>query len=178
MILQTLSTVLLLATAQTGTKDQGLSDAELLKRFHALNLRMADLGDLVRTKTTNASVKTFATALANDHRRMDRILLSIAEGMKITLGAPQWDREDIADNRAFADAFNKMKTLTPDKNYDKAFLDMMLEDHNQQLNILQTEKNRTSNGRLRDHMNDFLTMELKHRNRALELEGKRPPAAS
>jgi predicted outer membrane protein len=178
MILQTLSTVLLMATAQAGTTDQGLTDSELLRRLHAHHLRMAEVADLVRTRSTNSSVKTFATALANEHRRMDRVVESIASGMKITLGKPTNNEIAAVDNRGYANALTQMRKMTPDTNFDRAFLDLIGEDHNQFLNVIQTERKRTQNGRLREHLNDAYTMELKHRNRALELGGKKPPAAS
>jgi predicted outer membrane protein len=176
MILQTLSTVLLLATSQAGT-NQGLTDAEVLRRLHAHHTRMAEVADLVRTKTLNASVKDYATTIANDHRRMDRMIESIAEGMKITLGKPTGTMTDAIDNRGYANAFTKMKTMSPDRTFDQSFLDLAGEDHNQILSLIQTERKRTTNGRLKAHLDEILSLEMKHRNRALEIGGKKVPTS-
>lgn len=179
MILHTLSTVLLVAVAQgAATPDQGLTDAELLRRLHMHHTRMAETADAVRSKSTNGAIKTFATTMANDHRRLDRMVASIAAGMKITLGKPTNDEEAAIDNRGHKAAMDKLKTMPADKVYDSAFLNMIGEDHNQFLNIVQTERKRTQNGRLKAHLNDTYTLLLKHRNRALELNGQKAPASS
>jgi hypothetical protein len=98
--------------------------------------------------------------------------------MKITLGKPWGDKEDAIDDRGFANAVAKMKTMPADKTYDQAFLNVIGEDHNEMLNIIQTEMKHSANGRLSAHLKELYTKELQHRNRALQLMGKKPPAAS
>lgn len=79
-----------------------------------------EMGKVAQTKATNPRVKNFAEMLVNDHTKAGENLKSIAASKNITLPMTMGE-----------DAQKKMADLNKKngKDFDKAYMDMMLDDH-------------------------------------------------
>jgi putative membrane protein len=98
----------------------------------AANGGMAEvaLGKLALTKTANAKIKEFATMMVTDHGKANDELMSIAKTKNITLPAA-----------VDADHQKKMDDLTKltGKDFDKAYVDAMVDGHKKTLDLMKAE---------------------------------------
>jgi putative membrane protein len=117
-------------TAQTG----GIAVAEDDSKFatNAANGGLAEvaLGKLALTKTTNASIKDFANMMVTDHGKANDELMALAKAKNITLPATVDE-----------DHQKKMDDLTKKsgKDFDKAYVDAMVDGHNKTLDLMNNE---------------------------------------
>lgn len=98
----------------------------------AANGGMAEvaLGKLALTKTTNPSVKDFATMMVSDHGKANEKLATIAKAKNITLPA------DVdADHQKKMDDLSKLNG----KDFDKAYVDAMVDGHQKTLDLMKGE---------------------------------------
>jgi len=117
-------------TAATGGIAVDETDAKFAT--DAANGGMAEvaLGKLALEKSTNASVKEFATMMVNDHGRANEELMGIATMKNITLPA------DVdTEHKKKADELSK-KT---GKDFDKDYVDAMVDGHKKTLKLMQDE---------------------------------------
>jgi putative membrane protein len=98
----------------------------------AANGGMAEvaLGKLALTKTSNANIKDFATMMVTDHSKANDELMSIAKTKNITLPAAVDSTHQ-----------KKMDDLTKlnGKDFDKAYVDAMVDGHKKTLSLMQDE---------------------------------------
>ncbi|EHQ26938.1 DUF4142 domain-containing protein [Mucilaginibacter paludis] len=98
----------------------------------AANGGMAEvaLGKLALTKTSNAQIKDFATMMVADHGKANDELMAIAKEKNITLPAA-----------VDADHQKKMDDLTKltGKDFDKAYVDAMVDGHKKTLDLMKDE---------------------------------------
>lgn len=98
----------------------------------AANGGMAEvaLGKLALTKTANAQVKQFADMMVSDHGKANEELMSIAKAKNITLPATV-----DADHQAKMDKLSK----ETGKDFDKDYVDAMVDGHQKTLDLMQKE---------------------------------------
>jgi putative membrane protein len=98
----------------------------------AANGGMAEvaLGKLALTKTSSAQIKTFATMMVTDHGKANDELMAIAKTKNITLPAAVDSTHQ-----------KKMDELTKlnGKDFDKAYVDAMVDGHKKTLSLMQDE---------------------------------------
>lgn len=98
----------------------------------AANGGMAEvaLGKLALTKTANAKIKDFATMMVADHGKANDELMALAKSKNITLPAT-----------VDADHQKKMDDLTKlnGKDFDKAYVDAMVDGHKKTLDLMKEE---------------------------------------
>ncbi len=98
----------------------------------AANGGMAEvaLGKLALSKTTNLSIKDFATMMVTDHGKANEKLAGIAKAKNITLPA------DVdADHQKKLDDLSKLNG----KDFDKAYVDAMVDGHKKTLDLMNGE---------------------------------------
>ena len=98
----------------------------------AANGGMAEvaLGNLAQQKSTNSQIKSFGAMMVTDHGKANDELKSIAKTKNITLP----DSVD-ADHKKKMDDLSKMSK----KDFDKAYVDAMIEGHKKTLKLMQDE---------------------------------------
>ncbi|WDF54602.1 DUF4142 domain-containing protein [Mucilaginibacter sp. KACC 22063] len=98
----------------------------------AANGGMAEvaLGKLAITKTANAQVKQFADMMVSDHGKANEELMSIAKAKNITLPSTV-----DADHQAKMDKLSK----ETGKDFDKDYVDAMVDGHQKTLDLMQKE---------------------------------------
>ena len=106
------------------------SDAKFATEAAVGGMAEVSLGKLALEKSTNASVKEFATMMVNDHGKANEELMSIAAAKNITLPA---DVDE--EHKKKADDLSK-KT---GKDFDKDYVDAMVDGHKKTLKLMQDE---------------------------------------
>lgn len=88
------------------------------------------LGKLALQKSSNAKVKDFATMMVSDHGKANEQLMTIAKAKNITLPAAV-----SADHQKKMDDLTKMTGA----DFDKAYVDAMVDGHTKTLSLMQDE---------------------------------------
>jgi putative membrane protein len=98
----------------------------------AANGGMAEvaLGKLAAQKSTNADIKDFANMMVTDHGKANDELMAIAKTKNITLPATV-----DADHQKKMDDLSKLSG----KDFDKAYVDAMVDGHKKTLTLMQDE---------------------------------------
>lgn len=121
-------------TTQNTMNTGGIAVANDDAKFatEAANGGMAEvaLGKLALTKTSDAKIKEFATMMVTDHGKANDELMAIAKGKNITLPATV-----DSTHQKKADELTKMTG----KDFDKAYVDAMVDGHNKTLSLMQDE---------------------------------------
>ncbi len=89
-----------------------------------------ELSKLAATKATNADVKKFAQKMVTDHTKANGELKTLAGKFNVTLPAEL--------NSTHKSALEKLKGLSG-ADFDKAYVDAMVSDHNDAVNLFQSE---------------------------------------
>ncbi|WP_428327777.1 DUF4142 domain-containing protein [Mucilaginibacter sp.] len=98
----------------------------------AANGGMAEvaLGKLAQEKSTNADIKSFGAMMVTDHGKVNDELMAIAKTKNITLPAAV-----DADHQKKMDDLSKLTG----KDFDKAYVDAMIDGHKKTLSLMQDE---------------------------------------
>jgi len=116
---------------QTGAYTVGINaDGKLIRDVITDDLLETRLGQLAQTKAVNPSVRQFAQQMVSDHSRMESEWISMASqnGMSIN---PQLDNTD----KAKLDQLNRVSGTA----FDQAYMNLMIQSHQDALNLLQSE---------------------------------------
>lgn len=108
----------------------------------AANGGMAEvaLGKLAQQKTTNVQIKDFAAMMVTDHSKANDALMAIAKTKNITLPATV-----DADHQKKMDDLSKLTG----KDFDKAYVDAMVDGHKSTLTLMQNEAKNGSDADLK-----------------------------
>jgi putative membrane protein len=121
-----------------------------------------DMGHLAQRKSTNSDVKDFADMLVKDHESALKDLNSMMD----KFNAPQQGQP--SKDQAMMDKLNNMES----SQFEKNFLDMMVDGHQKALDTYRGELGTVQNGDLKDHVNNTIPTIEKHLNRAQQLQGQ------
>lgn len=115
-------------TSTTSTLATNTDDADFAVEAGNGGMAEVEMGKLAATKATNPDVKKFGEMMVTDHTKANDELKALAKSKNITLpGAPG------ADEQKMMDDLNK-KT---GKDFDKAYVDMMVDDHKKDVSKFQ-----------------------------------------
>ena len=129
------------------TARSGWTEPNILGYAWAASNGEIKLGQLAETKATNAKVKAFAREMVTDHRAMLADGKTMATKLKAT-------PDTVADNAhdIMGHGRDELKDLT-DKaagaDWDKDYIDKMIDDHQKVLDKLQDASKNTTNAELR-----------------------------
>jgi putative membrane protein len=106
------------------------ADGKLIRDVITDDLLETRLGQLGQQKGVNPSVRQFAQRMVSDHSRMESEWISMASqnGMSVN---PQLDNTD----KAKLDQLNRLSGTV----FDQAYMNLMIQSHQEALNRLQTE---------------------------------------
>jgi putative membrane protein len=120
-------------TSQTLQTDEA-SSSFLVKAADG-GLTEVRMGELGQQKATNTSVKNFATMMINDHTGANDQVKSLAAQRNVTLpDAPAADNQKNVEDLA-------KKT---GKDFDKAFMDAMVNDHEKTVDLFKTASSKSN----------------------------------
>lgn len=140
------------AKVDSGTVSLNKDEAQFMVKAANGGMTEVKLGQLAQEKTRNQRVKDFAAMMVRDHSAADSQLKSLASSKNITL--PDSLSEDSKD---------KLQDLSKKKrsDFDKAYMKMMLDDHQNDVKDFQDELKNIRNSSLKQWVSNTLpTLEM------------------
>jgi len=152
------------APAKTQTpagKSPGVAtaDALFIRTAGEAGKAEVDLAQLAIDKSTNAAVKSFAETLKNDHQKANGDLAEIADRKGVT----------IAQTTASAKAMHSKLAAKSGAEFDKAFLDQMVSDHDKAVSDFTKEGKNTKDADIQAFTDKALPTLRDHLARAKDL---------
>ena len=132
--------VMLLAGTVVRAQDTTSSDKKFVKDALEGSLAEVNYAKLALEKSKDKNVTEFATKMVHDHEMLIAEMKPLARkmGVKVPTGPP------IADHAKYMEL--KMKSGT---DFDRAYVEAMVKDHNQDLQDFIDEQNKTQNPELK-----------------------------
>src|SRR5437879_4944109 len=162
------------ATADTGYGPGGvykmpkpaMTDENIVGALVTANATEVDIGKYARDHATAADVKAFARMMVRDHERMLASVHQLASKLKIT--SHKNDKaEDMKDKAN--DAVKDLRDLKG-KDFDKKYMDEMVDAHQKTLNDLNDMRKATSNADLQKGIDEAIPKVQAHLDRAKKVK--------
>lgn len=149
--------------AENKTSSVSEDDAEFAVMAADAGMTEVELGKVALAKSTNANVKKYAQMMVDDHTAANNKLLSIASAKMITLPSAISD-----EHKKHIDDMSNMSG----KEFDKAYIDMMVNDHNKVVDAFKKENETTQDAELKSFTAETLPVLTKHYEEAKSLQDK------
>jgi putative membrane protein len=145
------------APPPTGAADT----ATVLGKLHHSNQMEIEMGKLAQKNGTSKDVKAFGKTLVTDHTASDKKVTALAKQQKVDLAAaaPAMKPDEKMD---------KLKTQKGAE-FDKAFAEAMLEDHQKDVSEASSARDSTSDPKLKTLLTETVPVLEKHRDTAQKL---------
>lgn len=127
-------------------------------------LMEVELGKLAATNTSSAEVKQFGKKMVEDHNKANTELKALAATKNVTLPA--------APNERHQDHINDLKEKKGSE-FDKAYIGIMVDDHNQDINKFEKETNEGSDAEVKNFASVKLPTLKKHHEMAKTINDKK-----
>lgn len=145
-----------------------LTDANVVAKLSAGDSAEVALAKLVQAKATDAGVKQYATMLATDHGANAREVASLAKKDSVSPTPPPNDTS-AAEHQHVLDRF---KAMQKGKDFDTAFVNHAVDDHQKEIAELQSAQNSVQNADIKALLTKTLPVMQKHLDRAKSLQSK------
>jgi putative membrane protein len=155
--------------SSTPKLDQG---ARKMARSHDTMFAMAaarggvaevEMGKLAAEKAGNADVKAFGQQMADDHGKANEKLKSVAEKQNLTLPGTM-----TAKHQAM---YNMLKTKTGAE-FDKAYVDAMVKDHEEDVKAFQREADKGKDEQIKAFASETLSVIQGHLEKIKAIQSK------
>jgi putative membrane protein len=133
--------------AAVATGSSGWTSPSILGFTNAANSGEIALGKLGSTHATNPEVKAFAKQMVTDHQAMMQDMKALATKLKASADSTANDARDLANNAH--DELNDLNGKAKGADWDKDFMDKMVDDHQKVLDKLQDAAKNTTDTELR-----------------------------
>jgi len=143
-------------TAKTSSADNKSDDkatADFLVKAMDGGIMEVDLGNIVKTKARNERVKKFGEMMIKDHTEANGKLKELAASRHVEV--PSRVSNDKAD---MIGKLNKKDR----KDFDKAYIDMMVDDHQEDIKEFEEAGNKTNDTQVKQFINRTLPVLRKH----------------
>jgi len=154
--------------AKTGAKLSD-SDTKTIAHLHHVNQMEITLGKDAQRQGT-AKVKDYASTLITDHQSTDKDLTAFAKAHKLTTipaDKPMTDA-DRQDDKDMTQQMARMKTLKGAE-FDKAYLNMMVSDHDKELTKIDVAISSASDPDLKNLLQSVKPVLQRHADQARDL---------
>lgn len=139
------------------------ADRSFIMQAEKDNMQERYLGRLAEEKSQNSDVKDYGKLLSHDHNAALQSLVRLMN--KYGIAQPKALPEERQD------AYKEVKGLSGPA-FDRAFIDMMVKDHEKAVAEFQHEASAAQNKDLKDYTQDQISVLQEHLNKAKELQGK------
>ena len=156
-----------LGAALSFAKPARAADADTDKQFLSTaaqsDINEIKLSQLAETKATNPQVKAFAKKMVTDHNRLEAEMKPFATQWQVTPpSGPDSEHQSIYD---------KLNGLSGAE-FDKAYMDAMVEDHHKALDAFTNEANTTTDAKFKKVVEKGKSVVATHSSMADDLKGK------
>lgn len=130
------------------------ADRTFVSNAAKINTAEIQMGELAQTRSTNDSVAMYAQMLIDDHTAAESELDSLATTLSIT-----YSDSLSADMIALRDRLSALNGY----DFDTAFLNAQIANHNMAITQFETQVNSGSNANIRAYANKYLTSIRQHK---------------
>ena len=144
--------------AQTDSSKDSLFQSRLLNSLHEANLTEMAAGRMAVTRGATPAVRQFGAELVKDHTTADSELVALAAKLNVVLPAASPP----------PDGLDELAQLTG-RAFDKAFVKMMLDDHDKALALIRASLPTVKDGQLSVYLEKMVRILETHRATAMRL---------
>ena len=155
------------AMAPAGGAQPAMTDAQIVAQVSNANGKEIAAGRIAQEKARNADVKSFAADMVKDHTAMQGGVDSLVTAANIT---PQAAEPDTLQ-KALDDATKKLRDQAAGADFDRAYMDMMVSDHEATLTLLNQAATAAQNADLRTLIQGAIPKVQGHLDRARQVRG-------
>jgi putative membrane protein len=161
-----------------GSMDQGkkLTDDQVLRKVHHINLEEIDAGKLAQQKGTTREVKDYGATLVRDHTKADTDTKTLASKMNVDLEKVKDDARHREKQQAMQDKMDQLKKMTG-KEFDRTFAQMMADGHRQAIAMVKAARV-DAKPELKSFLDQLLPVLQKHEDMANDILSKTRDTAS
>jgi putative membrane protein len=128
-------------------------DAKFMVRAASGGMAEVELGTLAAKKAVNPNVRAFGAMMVEDHSKANKKLTALATSIGVSLPQfPAKSEEDLDD---------KLIKKSP-KDFDKAYVDAMVKDHQEDIKDFEKEINDAKSGAVKTFAQNTLPVLQKH----------------
>ena len=138
-------------------------EQELGEKIEQAHLGEIDLGRLAKQRASNKDVKSYADMVVDDHTSALDKLSDLMKEKNVT-----HVQQKSPDAEA---ALSKIQNLSG-ADFDRQFMDIMVQDHQKAIDMLHSKINSVQNPDLKNYINDILPKMEKHLQEAQRLQPK------
>jgi putative membrane protein len=137
-------------------------DRDVAFKIERAHIEEMDLGRFVRDKTSNGDVKSFAKMMIDDHNDALNKLQNVLKD----------DNVNRSTNSKPADEASNMSALqnTSGADLDREYMNMMVQDHEKDLDELRNAEGTVQNADLKNYIQDLIPMVQKHLEKAQNIQ--------
>jgi putative membrane protein len=143
------------------------ADADFIKRVHEANQKEIAMARMASEKAESAKVKSYATKVINDHEAADKRLMAYAERK-----APDVKAEGRSTGAQVADQSHDRLSNLSGSDFDKEFVNLMVEEHDKALDLLKSARESASDKQLRAIYDGMVPKIEAHKRMARDLADK------
>ncbi|HEY0971967.1 MAG TPA: DUF4142 domain-containing protein [Gemmatimonadales bacterium] len=153
------------APGAAGAAVGAMSDEQIMSRIGSANGIEIASSEIARDKATNADVKQFARDMVDEHQRLQGQADSLATQLNITPAPPAPD--SLVD--ALEEARNRLTGQAAGAEFDRMYMDMQVQAHQNTLDLLNQASNATQNAELRTLIQNTIPVVQQHLDRARQI---------
>jgi len=131
-------------TSQMNSTAGPTADADYIQRIHEANQKEVAMARMAMDKAASPRVKSYAQKLITDHQAADKKLMAYADRK-----APDVKAEGRTTGGAVADQTESRLSSLSGSDFDKEFVNVMLEDHDRTLDLVKSARDSASDKQLR-----------------------------
>lgn len=118
-------------------------------------------GQIAQEKATNDDVKKFAAKMVEDHTKLNDQLKSLASKLNVTIPSAI-----NGNSQSMIDKLNNAKSV----DFNKTYMDMIVEDHNKDVDFFQKTAANASNPEIHDFVTNALPILQSHQQMAKKIQ--------
>jgi len=119
--------------------DKKLTDEQVLRKIHHINLEEIQAGQLAQKKGTTRDVKDYGAVLVRDHTKGDQDVKALASKMNVDLEATKNDARHQEKQQVMQNKMDQLQKLSG-KEFDRAFAQMMVNGHREAIEMVKTAR--------------------------------------
>ena len=139
-------------------------NAKFLVKAAEINLEEISLGKLAEEKSTHADVKSLAKMMVTAHTKASEELKGLAAKKNISI--PAENTQDIKD------AYQKLSDKKDQKDFNKSYVDMMVDGHKNAITLFEKESTESSDADIKAWATSMLPELRKHLDHAIAVQEK------
>ena len=158
------------APTNTATTTTTWSNPSIVGFAVAANSGEVELGKLGEKKATSSAVKAFARLMVSDHSAMLAESKKLGTKVKVTPDTTTGDASNLANHGR--DEIKELTDKPASADWDKNYMDKMVDDHQTVLNKLQDAAKNTTDAQVRTALENAVGKVQKHLTKAQDIRAK------